>query len=78
MELLKDLCPQPHFRRMKGNSEIIEIIKTVSERLDKGITVEDKKLSAIAEFMHSLTEDPRSMVECINQYNFAWKQAVIK
>lgn len=71
LELLKDLCPQPHFRRMKGNSEIIEIIKTVSERLDKGITVEDKKLSAIAEFMHSLTEDPRSMVECINQYNFA-------
>lgn len=71
MRLLEDLCPQPHFRRMKGNSEIIEIIKTVSDRLDKGITVEDKKLSAIAEFMHSLTEDPRSMVECINQYNFA-------
>ena len=71
LRLLEDLCPQPHFRRMKGNSEIIEIIKTVSDRLDKGITVEDKKLSAIAEFMHSLTEDPRSMVECINQYNFA-------
>lgn len=71
LRLLEDLCPQPHFRRMKGISEIIEIIKTVSDRLDKGITVEDKKLSAIAEFMHSLTEDPRSMVECINQYNFA-------
>lgn len=69
--LLKELCPQPHFRRMKGNSEIIEIIKTVSERLDKGVTVEDKKLSAIAEFMHNLTEDPRSMIECISQYNFA-------
>lgn len=71
VSLLEKLCPRPRFRRMKGNSEIIEIIKIVSERLDKGTTVADKKLSAIAEFMHSLNEDPRGIINCINQYNFA-------
>jgi hypothetical protein len=75
--LLTQLTAPPHFRVEKASDEVLELSKAAIGRIKaKGLSVKEKRLAVLAEFLAELEGNFWGTVEAVSDYSFAFAATV--
>lgn len=70
--LLYKYLPSPDFRTEKPREDVLRLVVTVSQLLEKKLNSTNKRESILAEFLHELEDNPDGVREAIEDYNFVY------
>ncbi len=70
--LLYKYLPSPDFRIEKPRENVLRLVATVSQLLEKKLNSTDKRDAILAEFLHELEDNPDGVREAIEDYNFVF------
>ncbi len=70
--LLYQYLPSPDFRTEKPREDVLRLVTTVSQRLEKELSSTRKRDAILAEFLHELEDNPDGVREAIEDYNFVY------
>ena len=68
--LLYKYLPAPDFRTEKPREDVLSLVATVSQLLEKKLNSTNKRDAILAEFLHELEDNPDGVREAIEDYNF--------
>jgi len=68
--LLYKYLPSPDFRTEKPRKDVLRLVATVSQLLEKKLNSTNKRDAILAEFLHELEDNPDGVREAIEDYNF--------
>lgn len=70
--LLYRYLPSPDFRTEKPREDVLRLVATVSQLLEKKLNSTNKLDAILAEFLHELEDNPDGVRETIEDYNFVY------
>ncbi|MDF0532687.1 AAA domain-containing protein [Shewanella sp. A32] len=70
--LLYKYLPSPDFRTEKPREDVLRLVVTVSQLLEKKLNSTNKRDAILAEFLHELEDNPDGVREAIEDYNFVY------
>jgi len=70
--LLYKYLPLPDFRTEKPREDVLRLVATVSQLLEKKLNSTNKRDAILAEFLHELEGNPDGVREAIEDYNFVF------
>jgi len=70
--LLYKYLPSPDFRTEKPREDVLRLVATVSQLLEKKLNSTNKRDAVLAEFLHELEDNPDGVREAIEDYNFVY------
>jgi superfamily I DNA and/or RNA helicase len=70
--LLYKYLPSPDFRTEKPREDILRLVATVSQLLERKLNSTNKRDAILAEFLHDLEDNPDGVREAIEDYNFVY------
>jgi DNA polymerase III delta prime subunit len=70
--LLYKYLPSPDFRTEKPREDVLRLVPTVSQLLEKKLNSTNKRDAILAEFLHELEDNPDGVREAIEDYNFVY------
>ncbi|KHJ49682.1 ATPase AAA [Vreelandella venusta] len=70
--LLYKYLPSPNFRTEKPREDVLRLVATVSQLLEKKLNSTNKRDAILAEFLHELEDNPDGVREAIEDYNFVY------
>ncbi len=70
--LLYKYLPSPDFRTEKPREDVLRLVATVSQLLEKKLNSTNKQDAILAEFLHELEDNPDGVREAIEDYNFVY------
>jgi DNA polymerase III delta prime subunit len=70
--LLYKYLPSPDFRTEKPREDVLRLVATVSQILEKKLNSTNKRDAILAEFLHELEDNPDGVREAIKDYNFVY------
>lgn len=70
--LLYKYLPLPDFRTEKPREDVLRLVATVSQLLQKKLNSINKRDAILAEFLHELEGNPDGVREAIEDYNFVF------
>lgn len=70
--LLYKYLPSPDFRTEKPREDVLRLVATVSQLLEKKLNSSNKRDAILAEFLHELEDNPDGVREAIEDYNFVY------
>ncbi|GHG74461.1 hypothetical protein GCM10010919_27940 [Alishewanella longhuensis] len=70
--LLYKYLPLPDFRTEKPREDVLRLVATVSQLLEKKLNSTNKRDAILAEFLHELEDNPDGVREAIEDYNFVF------
>lgn len=70
--LLYRYLPSPDFRTEKPREDVLKLVATVSQLLEKKLNSTNKRDAILAEFLHELEDNPDGVREAIEDYNFVY------
>ncbi len=70
--LLYRYLPSPDFRTEKPREDVLRLVATVSQLLEKKLSSTNKRDAILAEFLHELEDNPDGVREAIEDYNFVY------
>tara|TARA_R110001583_G_C5670595_1_gene410950 strand:+ start:8120 stop:11512 length:3393 start_codon:yes stop_codon:yes gene_type:complete len=70
--LLYKYLPPPDFRTEKPREDVLRLVATVSQLLEKKRSSTNKRDAILAEFLHELEDNPDGVREAIEDYNFVY------
>lgn len=70
--LLYKYLPLPDFRTEKPREDVLRLVATVSQLLEKKLNSANKRDAILAEFLHELEDNPDGVREAIEDYNFVF------
>ncbi|MGT9150611.1 DEAD/DEAH box helicase [Aeromonas hydrophila] len=70
--LLYKHLPSPDFRTEKPREDVLRLLATVSQLLEKKLNSTNKRDAILAEFLHELEDNPDGVREAIEDYNFVY------
>ena len=70
--LLYKYLPSPDFRTEKPREDVLGLVATVSQLLEKKLNSTNKRDAILAEFLHELEDNPDGVREAIEDYNFVY------
>ncbi len=70
--LLYKYLPTPDFRTEKPREDVLRLVATVSQLLEKKLNSTNKRDAILAEFLHELEDNPDGVREAIEDYNFVY------
>ena len=70
--LLYKYLPSPDFRIEKPREDVLRLVATVSQLLEKKLNSTNKRDAILAEFLHELEDNPDGVREAIEDYNFVY------
>lgn len=70
--LLYKYLPSPEFRTEKPREDVLRLVATVSQLLNKKLNSTNKRDALMAEFLHELEDNPDGVREAIEDYNFVY------
>lgn len=70
--LLYKYLPSPDFRTEKPREDVLRLVATVSQILEKKLNSTNKRDAILAEFLHELEDNPDGVREAIEDYNFVY------
>lgn len=70
--LLYKYLPCPDFRTEKPREDVLRLVATVSQLLEKKLNSTNKRDAILAEFLHELEDNPDGVREAIEDYNFVY------
>ena len=70
--LLYKYLPLPDFRTEKTREDVLRLVATVSQLLEKKLNSTNKRDAILAEFLHELEDNPDGVREAIEDYNFVY------
>lgn len=70
--LLQKYLPSPDFRTEKPREDVLRLVATVSQLLEKKLNTTNKRDAILAEFLHELEDNPDGVREAIEDYNFVY------
>ncbi|WP_133405884.1 DEAD/DEAH box helicase [Parashewanella tropica] len=70
--LLYKYLPSPDFRSEKPREDVLRLVATVSQLLEKKHNSINKRDAILAEFLHELEDNPDGIREAIEDYNFVY------
>lgn len=70
--LLYKYLPLPDFRTEKPRDDVLKLMATVSQLLEKKLNTTNKRDAILAEFLHELEDNPDGVREAIEDYNFVY------
>ncbi|WP_323175734.1 DEAD/DEAH box helicase [Neisseria cinerea] len=70
--LLYKYLPLPDFRTEKPREDVLRLVATVSQLLEKKLSSTSKRDAILAEFLHELEDNPDGVREAIEDYNFVY------
>lgn len=70
--LLYKYLPSPDFRTEKPREDVLRLVATVSQLLEKKHNSTNKRDAILAEFLHELEDNPDGVREAIEDYNFVY------
>jgi len=70
--LLYKYLPSPDFRTEKPREDVLRLVATVSQLLEKKLNSTSKRDAILAEFLHELEDNPDGVREAIEDYNFVY------
>lgn len=70
--LLYKYLPSPDFRTEKPREDVLRLVSTVSQLLEKKLNSTNKRDAILAEFLHELEDNPDGVREAIEDYNFVY------
>jgi energy-coupling factor transporter ATP-binding protein EcfA2 len=70
--LLYKYLPSPDFRTEKPREDVLRLVATVSQLLEKKLNSANKRDAILAEFLHELEDNPDGVREAIEDYNFVY------
>lgn len=70
--LLYKYLPAPDFRTEKPREDVLRLVATVSQLLEKKLNSTNKRDAILAEFLHELEDNPDGVREAIEDYNFVY------
>lgn len=70
--LLYIYLPPPDFRTEKPREDVLRLVATVSQLLEKKLNSTNKRDAILAEFLHELEDNPDGVREAIEDYNFVY------
>lgn len=70
--LLYKYLPSPDFRTEKPREDVLRLVTTVSQLLEKKLNSTNKRDAILAEFLHELEDNPDGVREAIEDYNFVY------
>lgn len=70
--LLYKYLPSPDFRTEKPRDDVLRLVTTVSQLLDKKLNSTNKRDAILADFLHELEDNPDGVREAIEDYNFVY------
>ncbi|MFM5028266.1 AAA domain-containing protein [Aeromonas rivipollensis] len=70
--LLYKYLPLPDFRTEKPREDVLRLVATVSQLLEKKLNSTNKRDAILAEFLHELEDNPDGVREAIEDYNFVY------
>lgn len=74
--LLYRYLPSPNFRTEKPREDVLRLVATVSQLLEKKLSSTNKRDSILAEFLHELEDNPDGVREAIEDYNFVYAATI--
>lgn len=70
--LLYKYLPSPDFRTEKPREDVLRLVATISQLLEKKLNSANKRDAILAEFLHELEDNPDGVREAIEDYNFVY------
>ncbi len=70
--LIYKYMPAPDFRIEKPREDVLRLVATVSQLLEKKLNSTNKRDAILAEFLHELENNPDGVREAIEDYNFVY------
>ena len=70
--LLYRYLPSPDFRTEKPREDVLRLVATVSQLLERKLNSANKRDAILAEFLHELEDNPDGVREAIEDYNFVY------
>jgi superfamily I DNA/RNA helicase len=70
--LLYKYLPSPDFRTEKPREDVLRLVATVSQFLEKKLNSTNKRDAILSEFLHELEDNPDGVREAIEDYNFVY------
>jgi len=70
--LLYKYLPSPDFRTEKPREDVLRLVATVSQLLERKLNSTNKRDAILAEFLHELEDNPDGVREAIEDYNFVY------
>lgn len=70
--LLYKYLPSPDFGTEKPREDVLRLVATVSQLLEKKLNSTNKRDAILAEFLHELEDNPDGVREAIEDYNFVY------
>ncbi|PJX13386.1 AAA family ATPase [Halomonas sp. 141] len=70
--LLYKYLASPDFRTEKPREDVLRLVATVSQLLEKKLNSTNKRDAILAEFLHELEDNPDGVREAIEDYNFVY------
>lgn len=70
--LLYKYLPSPDFRTEKPREDVLRLVVTVSQLLEKKLNSTNKRDAILAEFVHELENNPDGVREAVEDYNFVY------
>lgn len=70
--LLYKYLPSPDFRTEKPRRDVLRLVATVSQLMEKKLKSTNKRDAILAEFLHELEDNPDGVRESIEDYNFVY------
>lgn len=70
--LLYKYLPSPDFRTEKPREDVLRLVATVSQLLEKKLNSTNKRDAILAEFLHELEDNPDGVREAVEDYNFVY------
>jgi len=70
--LLYKYLPSPDFRTEKPREDVLRLVATVSQILEKKLNSANKRDAILVEFLHELEDNPDGVRETIEDYNFVF------
>lgn len=70
--LLYKYLHAPDFRTEKPREDVLRLVATVSQLLEKKLNSTNKRDAILAEFLHELEDNPDGVREAIEDYNFVY------
>ena len=74
--LLYKYLPSPDFRTEKPREDVLRLVATVSQFLEKKLNSTNKRDAILAEFLHELEDNPDGVREAIEDYNFVYAATI--
>ena len=70
--LLYKYLPSPDFKTEKPREDVLSLVTTVSQLLEKKLNSTNKRDAILAEFLHELEDNPDGVREAVEDYNFVY------